>query len=121
MISVGDGIARVYGLENVMAGELVEFGPRRRLVSRSIWKKTRSARYCWATTADIQGRRPGQAHRPHHVDSGGRCMVGRVVNALGAADRRQRADRDHGVQSAGTSGAGRCGSATGEAAAADRY
>ena len=27
VISVGDGIARVFGLENVMAGELVEFGP----------------------------------------------------------------------------------------------
>src|SRR5947209_5612239 len=27
VISVGDGIARLYGLENVMAGELVEFGP----------------------------------------------------------------------------------------------
>ena len=25
VISVGDGIARVYGLENVMAGELIEF------------------------------------------------------------------------------------------------
>src|SRR5262245_63698717 len=25
VISVGDGIARVYGLENVMAGELLEF------------------------------------------------------------------------------------------------
>ena len=27
VISVGDGIARVYGLENAMAGELVDFGP----------------------------------------------------------------------------------------------
>ena len=27
VISVGDGIARVFGLENVMAGELLEFGP----------------------------------------------------------------------------------------------
>ncbi|MGH9621061.1 MAG: F0F1 ATP synthase subunit alpha, partial [Bryobacteraceae bacterium] len=27
VISVGDGIARIYGLENVMAGELVELGP----------------------------------------------------------------------------------------------
>ena len=26
VLSVGDGIARVYGLDNVMAGELVEFG-----------------------------------------------------------------------------------------------
>ena len=25
VLSVGDGVARVYGLENVMAGELVEF------------------------------------------------------------------------------------------------
>ena len=25
VISVGDGIARIYGLENVMAGEMVEF------------------------------------------------------------------------------------------------
>jgi len=25
VLSIGDGIARVYGLENVMAGELVEF------------------------------------------------------------------------------------------------
>ena len=25
VISVGDGIARIYGLENVMAGELIEF------------------------------------------------------------------------------------------------
>ena len=28
VISVGDGIARIYGLENVMAGELIEFGPQ---------------------------------------------------------------------------------------------
>src|SRR3954463_5794251 len=28
IISVGDGIARVYGLERVMAGELIEFPPR---------------------------------------------------------------------------------------------
>jgi F-type H+/Na+-transporting ATPase subunit alpha len=28
VISVGDGIARIYGLENVMAGELVEFSPQ---------------------------------------------------------------------------------------------
>jgi F-type H+-transporting ATPase subunit alpha len=25
VLSVGDGVARIYGLENVMAGELVEF------------------------------------------------------------------------------------------------
>ena len=30
VLTVGDGIARVYGLQNVMAGELVDFPLRRR-------------------------------------------------------------------------------------------
>ena len=29
VLSVGDGIARVYGLDNVQAGEMVEFSRRR--------------------------------------------------------------------------------------------
>ena len=29
VLSVGDGIARVFGLQNVMAGEMVEFPSRR--------------------------------------------------------------------------------------------
>ena len=32
VLSVGDGVARVYGLENVMAGELVEFSNERRFL-----------------------------------------------------------------------------------------
>ena len=28
VISVGDGIARIYGLQNAMAGELLDFGPQ---------------------------------------------------------------------------------------------
>ena len=30
VLSAGDGIARVYGLDNALAGELVEFGGERR-------------------------------------------------------------------------------------------
>ena len=41
VIQVGDGIARVYGLDNCMAGELLEF---------STWRKIMSAPLSWALT-----------------------------------------------------------------------
>ena len=48
VLSVGDGIARVYGLDKVMAGELVEF----RTVTSPAWcstsKRTTSASRSWA-------------------------------------------------------------------------
>jgi F-type H+-transporting ATPase subunit alpha len=45
IISIGDGIARVHGVENAMAGEMLEF-------------------------PHDQGRRPGEAHRAHHLRPG---------------------------------------------------
>ena len=47
IISVGDGIARIHGLEKVMAGEMLAF-PHDILESRSTWKKKKSARCCSA-------------------------------------------------------------------------
>src|SRR5579864_7086144 len=59
VISVGDGIARIYGLENVMAGELIEF----------------------------KGGVSGIALNLEEEDVGsvllGEGMIGRVVDALG--------------------------------------
>ena len=43
VLEVGDGIARIYGLSNVMAGEMVEFPSGVRSGWRSTWKKTVSA------------------------------------------------------------------------------
>ncbi len=43
VISVGDGIARIHGLDQVMAGELLDF-PHGVKGSRSTWKRTTWAR-----------------------------------------------------------------------------
>ena len=49
VIEVGDGIARVYGLSNVMAGEMVHF-PARCTAWPSTWKRIRWASLFLATT-----------------------------------------------------------------------
>ncbi len=56
VISLGDGIARVYGLDKVMAGELLSFphGVAGIAMNRD------------------QGRRRGEADRTHHERAGGR-------------------------------------------------
>ena len=64
--SVGDGIARVYGLEKVMAGELVRVPARRHRPGpqpRGRQRRRRAPR----RLPGAQGRRPVQAHRTHHV------------------------------------------------------
>ena len=40
VISVGDGIARIHGLEKVMAGELIEFGPTEKIFTTPDRKQT---------------------------------------------------------------------------------
>ena len=83
VLSVGDGIARVYGLEKAMAGELLEFPgerPRHGPQPRGGQRRRRAPR---RRPAD-QGRRHGPAARA--ASSRCRCgdaMIGRVVNALG--------------------------------------
>jgi hypothetical protein len=63
VLSVGDGIARVYGLDNVQAGELVEFENGVRgmaLISRS----TMSVSSFSVTTARSKRARPSNAPAP---------------------------------------------------------
>ncbi len=50
IISLGDGIARVHGLDKVMAGELIEFPHGIAGLALSTSKKTRSAPSSSATT-----------------------------------------------------------------------
>ena len=49
VISLGDGIARVHGLDKVMAGELIEFPHGVAGLAMNL-DESRSARCCWATT-----------------------------------------------------------------------
>ena len=46
VVELGDGIARIYGLDDVMAGEMLEFenGVRAKF---STWKKTASVPLSW--------------------------------------------------------------------------
>ncbi len=82
VISVGDGIARVYGLENVMAGELVEFGPGTVGLALNLEEDQVGV----VLLGDFGNVKEGdQARRTGRIMSipVGDAMVGRVVNALG--------------------------------------
>jgi F-type H+/Na+-transporting ATPase subunit alpha len=82
VISVGDGIARIYGLENVMAGELVEFGPQTVGIALNLEEDQVGA----VLLGDYGGVKEGdQVKRTGRIMSipVGDAMVGRVVNALG--------------------------------------
>ncbi|MBV8893942.1 MAG: F0F1 ATP synthase subunit alpha [Acidobacteria bacterium] len=82
VISVGDGIARLYGLENVMAGELVEFGPETVGIALNLEEDQVGA----VLLGDYSDIKEGdQVRRTRRIMSVpvGEAMVGRVVDALG--------------------------------------
>jgi F-type H+-transporting ATPase subunit alpha len=82
VISVGDGIARVYGLDNVMAGELVEFSPETVGIALNLEEDQVGV----VLLGDYGGVKEGdQVKRTGRIMSipVGDAMIGRVVNALG--------------------------------------
>ena len=82
VISVGDGIARIYGLDNVMAGELIEFGPETSGIAQNLEEDQVGV----ILLGDYSGIKEGdQVRRTGRIMSipVGDAMVGRVVNALG--------------------------------------
>jgi F-type H+/Na+-transporting ATPase subunit alpha len=82
VISVGDGIARIYGLENVMAGELVDFGHDVVGIALNLEEDQVGA----VLLGDYQEVKEGdEVRRTGRIMSipVGDAMVGRVVNALG--------------------------------------
>src|SRR5579884_4208552 len=82
VISVGDGIARIFGLENVMAGELVEFGPETVGIALNLEEDQVGV----VLLGDFSGIKEGdQVKRTGRIMSipVGEAMVGRVVDALG--------------------------------------
>src|SRR5579883_2117415 len=88
VISVGDGIARIYGLENVMAGELIEFassaasGANVSGIALNLEEEDVGA----VLLGDYSGIKEGdEVRRTGRIMSipVGEAMIGRVVNALG--------------------------------------
>src|SRR5580698_10169855 len=82
VISVGDGIARVYGLENVMAGELIEFKGGVSGIALNLEEDQVGA----VLLGEYSGIKEGdEVRRTGRIMSipVGEAMIGRVVDALG--------------------------------------
>ena len=82
VISVGDGIARVYGLENVMAGEMVEFPHGVTGIALNLGEDQVGTVLLGEYEEIREGDEVRRTGRIMSVPVG-EAMVGRVVNALG--------------------------------------
>jgi F-type H+-transporting ATPase subunit alpha len=82
VISVGDGIARVYGLENVMAGELIEFTGGVSGIALNLEEDQVGAVLLGEYSNIKEGDEVRRTGRIMSVPVG-EHMVGRVVDALG--------------------------------------
>ncbi len=82
VLTVGDGIARVYGLENAMAGELVEFPGRLMGMVLNLEEDNVGVAIFGSDRAIKEGDTVKRTGRIVEVPVGP-ALVGRVVNALG--------------------------------------
>jgi F-type H+/Na+-transporting ATPase subunit alpha len=83
VISVGDGIARIHGLEKVMSGELIEFPAGVSGIAMNLEEDQVGAVLLGDFTAIKEGDEVRRTGRIMSVPVG-EAMVGRVVDALGA-------------------------------------
>src|SRR6187549_3001098 len=81
VISVGDGIARVYGLENVMAGELLDFSHDVRGLALNLEESQVGVVLLGDYTHIREGDQVKRTGRIMEVPVG-EAMIGRVVDAL---------------------------------------
>ncbi|MCL5025042.1 MAG: F0F1 ATP synthase subunit alpha [Chloroflexi bacterium] len=82
VVSVGDGIARIYGLAGVMAGELIEFPNGIMGLALNLEEDTVGAILLGPDEQIEEGNEVRSTGRIAEVPVG-EAMVGRVVNALG--------------------------------------
>jgi F-type H+-transporting ATPase subunit alpha len=82
VISVGDGIARIHGLEKVMAGELIEFPHDVAGIAMNLEEDQVGAVLLGDYTLIKEGDEVRRTSRIMSVPVG-EAMIGRVVNALG--------------------------------------
>jgi F-type H+-transporting ATPase subunit alpha len=87
VISVGDGIARVHGLEKVMAGELIEFPHDVAGIAMNLEEDQVGSVLLGDYTTIQEGDQVKRTGRIMSVPVG-EAMIGRVVNALGVVDRQ---------------------------------
>ena len=83
IISLGDGIARVHGLDKVMAGELLDFGHGVAGIAMNLEEDQVGAVLLGEYTEVSEGDEVKRTGEIMSVPAG-EAMIGRVVNALGA-------------------------------------
>ena len=88
VLSAGDGIARVYGLDNALAGELVEFAGGLRGMVLNLEEDNVGVAIMGGSRGVKEGDLVRRTGRIIEVPVGEQ-LLGRVVDALGVADRRQ--------------------------------
>ena len=106
VVQVGDGIARVHGLDNAMAGELIEFPGEVYGMVQNLEENNIGCVLLGADSNIVEGDRVRCTGRLVSVPVG-EAMIGRVVNALGqpidgkgpilAEEYRQVEKKAHGV------------------------
>ena len=82
VLSVGDGIARIYGLNGAMAGELVEFENGVRGVALNLEEDNVGVAVFGETKGILEGQTVKRTKAINSVPVG-EGLIGRVVNALG--------------------------------------
>jgi F-type H+/Na+-transporting ATPase subunit alpha len=82
IISLGDGIARVYGLDKVMAGELLDFGHGIAGIAMNLEEDQVGAVIMGEYTEVKEGDEVKRTGKIMSVPTG-EALIGRVVNALG--------------------------------------
>ena len=82
VLTVGDGIARVSGLVNCMAGELLEFADGTFGMAQNLEENSVSAVLFGEDTGISEGQTVKRTGRVVSVPVG-EAMIGRVVNAIG--------------------------------------
>src|SRR3990170_3180043 len=82
VLSVGDGIARIYGLENAMAGELLEFPHGIYGMALNLEEDNVGAAILGEDFLIKEGDQVKRTGRITKVPAGEE-MIGRVVNAIG--------------------------------------
>src|SRR5438445_4828889 len=83
VISVGDGIARIHGLEKVMAGELVQFPHNVAGIAMNLEEDQVGAVLLGDYTQIKEGDEVKRTSRIMSIPVG-EALIGRVVDALGA-------------------------------------
>src|SRR6201982_521715 len=82
VVSVGDGIARIHGLEKVMSGELIEFPHNVAGIAMNLEEDQVGAVLLGDYTQIQEGDEVRRTRRIMSVPVG-QALIGRVVNALG--------------------------------------